>query len=325
MKTKFNYKDFKVFPSTTGVYSISFKNSKNKKIYVGSASQTKAKIKSATGFYSRWRQHIWQLKNNKHDSPKLQNAFNKYGEQNIVFSILALCEPENCITKEQELIDKFDSYNNGYNLRPNANNNLGFKQTEFFFKAHYDKYKKIRDSYYEDIKKLYDENKTTREISSILKISRGVIGKVFKENNIKSKDITFYTKKIIFQYNIDGNFIKEWENINKCGSDLKIHTASIRDVLNGRCKHAKGFYFSLEKNSKQEILNNIKILVDSPKNRKYTNIKQLDKDKKIIRVWKDIKEAVNFYKFKNVQGVWKAILKKDSSKIGYYKGFYWTI
>jgi group I intron endonuclease len=324
MKTTYLSSEQKNFPSSTGVYSISFKNSK--KIYVGSASKTSGEIKSGKGFYSRWRKHIALLKSKKHYSTKLQNAFNKYGEQNMAFSILVLCEPENCIIKEQEYIDKYDSYNKGYNLRPKANNNLGFKQTENFFITQYDKYKKIRDSYYEDIKQLYDQNKTTREISAILKISRGVIRKVFKENNIQGKNIVFYKKKKIYQYNTTtGELIKEWQGFHECSVELKIHTNSIRQVINGLCKHAKGFYFNLEKLNRQEVLNNIKKLVNNPKNRKYTNIKQLDKDKKLLRVWKDIKEVVDFYEFKNSQGIYRAILNQNYNKNGYYKGFFWIL
>lgn len=324
MKTTYLSSEQKNFPPTTGVYSISFKNSK--KIYVGSASKTSGEIKSGKGFYSRWRKHIALLKSNKHYSPKLQNAFNKYGEQNLVFTILVLCDPENCITKEQELIDKHDSYNKGYNLRPKANSNLGFKQTENFFKTHYDKYKIIRDSYCEDIKKLYNENKTTREISAILNISRTLITKIFKENNIQGKNIVFYKKKKIYQYNITtGELIKEWQGFHECSVELKIHTNSIRQVINGLCKQAKGFYFSYEKINTQEVINRIQTLKNNPKNRKHTNIKQLDKNKKLIHVWKDIKEAASTCGFRNTQGIWKAIFKKDYSKTGYYKGYYWTL
>jgi lactate dehydrogenase-like 2-hydroxyacid dehydrogenase len=63
----------------------------------------------------------------------------------------------------------------------------------------YDKYKKKRDDLFPNIEKLYNEGKTTREISDILKISRNVIKKIFKENLIKPKKVADYTKRKIYQ------------------------------------------------------------------------------------------------------------------------------
>lgn len=325
MEKEYYFNNTKIFPATTGIYSITFKNSKSKKTYIGSASQISDKQIISKGFNRRWKKHLILLNKKQHHSSALQNACNKYGISNIVFTILEECDSKKCIEREQYYINKFNSYQKGYNGRPTANSNLGFKQSDRQKQTIKNNSKKIRDTFAKEVKKLYNENKTTREISSILNISRNFIKKIFIENSIEPKTLAFYTKKTIFQYDMNGSLIKKWDNINECSNTLKIHTAAIKLVTNGRCKHAGGFYFSLIELTSSEVLNNINNLIIKSKNVKYKDIKQLDESNKILKTWRDIEEIVKFYNFKNKNGIWKAILKKDFSKTGYYKGFYWSL
>ena len=318
MNKKFKVKDVKKFPSTTGIYSIGFKNSKSNKIYIGSASKTSGNLR-AKGFCGRWQKHLHSLRNDKHHSISLQNSYNKHGESNIVFIVLEECDSNLCIIREQFYIDSYDSYNNGHNGRPNASSNLGFKQNENFKKAIYDKYKKIRDSYYEEVNELYKKNKTTREISKILNISRGMISKIFKENDIQGKNTAYYKKKKLFQYKMDGKFIKKWDNINSCCYSLGIKSNTVRDVLRGRSRHSKNFYFSLKKLTSKEVRNNINLLVIKSKNRKYFNINQYDENNNYIKTWRDVREIVEHYNFSNTKGITESIRKENK-----YKGFYWV-
>lgn len=71
-------------------------------------------------FKRRKRDHINNLKNNQHDNPKLQNAWNKYGEQEFHFRVweFNIESAEELNKLECEYIKKYDSLNNGYNLVP---------------------------------------------------------------------------------------------------------------------------------------------------------------------------------------------------------------
>lgn len=71
-------------------------------------------------FKRRKRDHINNLKNNQHDNPKLQNAWNKYGEQEFHFRVweFNIESFEELNKLECEYIKKYDSLNNGYNLVP---------------------------------------------------------------------------------------------------------------------------------------------------------------------------------------------------------------
>lgn len=109
---------FGVSTNVSGIYLI--KNIKNKKVYIG----------SAISLISRLSKHIHDLKNNKHHSIHLQNAWNKYGEDCFIFGIVEIIEDKNQLTiYEQKYMDKYMSFdqNYGYNVCPLAKNNLGCK------------------------------------------------------------------------------------------------------------------------------------------------------------------------------------------------------
>lgn len=76
-----------------GIYEI--KCLVSSKSYVGSSFQ----------IYHRWYQHRTLLRHCKHRSPRLQQAWNKHGEANFVFSILEECSREELFVREQFHID----------------------------------------------------------------------------------------------------------------------------------------------------------------------------------------------------------------------------
>ena len=91
----------------SGIYQI--RNLVNNKIYIGSAEE----------FYRRKNyEHFYSLRKNKHVNHKLQNAFNKYGEQNFIFEVIEFVENEDKLLEyEQYWMDKFNVVNKGYNIQ----------------------------------------------------------------------------------------------------------------------------------------------------------------------------------------------------------------
>jgi group I intron endonuclease len=77
----------------TGIYTIT---SPSGRFYVGSA---------ATSFTKRWAVHKHHLRKQTHSNPHLQHAWDKYGEENIVFAVYLRCEPHECLALEQIAID----------------------------------------------------------------------------------------------------------------------------------------------------------------------------------------------------------------------------
>lgn len=93
--------EYKCIPNKSGVYMI--KNILNGNKYIG----------STTCFKQRLKQHLSDLRNNKHHSPHLQAAWNKYGEKHFVFQILETCEPikDTLLFIEQKYLDLKPEYN----------------------------------------------------------------------------------------------------------------------------------------------------------------------------------------------------------------------
>ena len=102
-----------------GVYKIT--NKINGKYYYGS---TTASIRR------RWNLHRCQLLNDCHPCEHLQKSWNKYGEDNFEFSIVLLCDPDNCLYYEQLFLDKYwDAGIKCYNICKVAGNQLGIKRS----------------------------------------------------------------------------------------------------------------------------------------------------------------------------------------------------
>lgn len=98
-----------------GIYMI--KNKINEKVYIG---------KTEESFKRRWWHHSGLLKGNYHHNIHLQRAWNKYGEENFEFIILQICNESDDINKlEQEYIEKYNSFNSGYNQTLGGEGALG--------------------------------------------------------------------------------------------------------------------------------------------------------------------------------------------------------
>lgn len=112
-----------------GIYKI--ENKSNGKLYIG----------SSCDIARRWTDHVYLLNNNNHHSVHLQRAWNKHGAAAFKFEVLELCDSTMILIREQYYLDtllfaktaitnnsKFLVY--GYNMKPNAENNIGFKHSE---------------------------------------------------------------------------------------------------------------------------------------------------------------------------------------------------
>lgn len=94
-----------------GIYKII--NLENNKIYIG----------SSNNFKKREREHLWALREGKHDNPHLQNAFNKYSENNFIFEVIEQVTNEDDLrSKEQKYMDELNvcSRDIGYNINKYA-------------------------------------------------------------------------------------------------------------------------------------------------------------------------------------------------------------
>lgn len=84
-----------------GIYKIQSKI--NNKYYIG----------SSINITKRWKEHKYELINNRHSNSHLQNFVNKYGLDNLEFIVLEECSDKDLIIKEQNYLDKLE---NSFNI-----------------------------------------------------------------------------------------------------------------------------------------------------------------------------------------------------------------
>lgn len=94
------------------------KNKITNKVYVGITNNLR----------SREIKHLYNLRKNNHHSKKLQNSFNKHGEDNFEFKMILEkdCTREEILSDEKRYIKLYNSFIEGYNMNLGGLENNGF-------------------------------------------------------------------------------------------------------------------------------------------------------------------------------------------------------
>lgn len=177
------------------VYKI--ENKITGKIYIG----------STNNFSRRKQEHFRDLRLGEHYSKEMQADYNKYGENCLEMSIIEKCDDEIRLDREQYYINLYNASVDGYNFSDSAYaSKAGFcvmdkngENNPFYGKRH-------SDSTREHLKEKWKETKVER---SGWKHKSETIKKM-QEKSAKSKNAN---ATHVFQYNLDGNFLKEWDCI----------------------------------------------------------------------------------------------------------------
>lgn len=106
-------------PETSGIYCITCTSTG--KLYIG----------SAVNLRKRRKDHLNGLRRNVHRNPKMQNAWNKYGEAAFTFEVIELVLiPEMLTAREQYWFKKLQPFGSkGFNIDRIAGSRLGTKQS----------------------------------------------------------------------------------------------------------------------------------------------------------------------------------------------------
>lgn len=162
------------------IYKIT--NSINSDLYVGS---------TVKGIAWRRQKHLRDLRKNEHHNRHLQNAFNRYGENKFIFTVLEeLPDSTHVIEREQYWIKTLSPT---YNVMKNIKSHIGVKRSP------------------ETCRKI-SEALTGRKLSKqhVEDMRRSLTGK--KQSPELAKKRTEHQHKPILQFSADGTFIKEWKS-----------------------------------------------------------------------------------------------------------------
>lgn len=194
-----------------GVYKII--NLKNNKFYIG----------SSNNLHKRFIHHKNSLLKNKHHNKYLQNAWNKYGEENFKFEIVEYCY--NNFEKEQYYLDSLKPQ---YNIAKHVEN---CNKDRKLSKEHKEKIGKANSKYKRSkkLKKLWSkikkDNPNLEHYSLIVQ---------------KAKEINSIKVKV---YDLSMNFIKEYNSLSEAALDIKGDISAIAKVCKGKLKTHKNLIF----------------------------------------------------------------------------------
>jgi group I intron endonuclease len=220
-----------------GIYKIT--NKINNKIYIGQS------VNIEQRFYTHCSDAL-----NKYDNNYFHNAIRKYGKENFYIEIIEECSKEELNEKEIYWIQKYNSNNPsiGYN------SSLGGEGCRIFS--------------YEKMQELWDNGKSTKEISELLHCSRETVAanlkgyKNFSQKESQKRGMEYadnpYHKKKVYQYDLNGDFIQCFNSFREAGiavNNNKNSGSMIKKSINKKTS-AYGFQWREEKFDKIDAYKN---------------------------------------------------------------------
>lgn len=248
----------------SGIYTIT--NTLDGKMYVG---YTKNWAKRKT-------HHKWQLRENKHGNPYLQKAWNKHGEENFEFELIEECQEFLLHALEHYWATILDTHNPKYGYNDLPTNPDGFntrfsaaailkmsmsQKNKFVSEETRTKIRiaRARQTFSAETREKFSilmKNRihTKERNEKISKKNRGV--KKSQEHKAKISETrkilnlgfpidgmlkaAEVNRKIVVQYDLEGNFIKEW-NSTKHTEESGFTPSGVSAACRGEYKTHKDF------------------------------------------------------------------------------------
>lgn len=222
-------------------------NKENQKIYVGVHKTNSEKFDGYLGC------GVFSTKPSSYMNPKtvFQSAVKKYGPSKFTRITLKSFENEEDAYKlESEIVDnEFLKRPDVYNIMTGGNCGNAKSQMKCIYQY---------DLYGSFIKSFDTVNDAGREYGSkngsgiCRAIKRDGTWKGFQWSYEKVDNMKVYKKREetynqlhVCQYDLEGNFIKEWKSVSECLTEFK----NVKKVLNGTRVQTKGFIFKYKNNN----------------------------------------------------------------------------
>lgn len=284
-----------------GIYKIT--NQVNGKVYIGQSVHIKA----------RWQQHILNARNNK-ENTLLYNAMRKHGIENFSFEVIEECDKEKLNEREVYWISYYDSFNKekGYNMTPGGSEPIKINPQEIY--------------------DLWDQGYSVKEIKEQLKdkVCGATVGSYLQgyknwSTTESQRRGQSYAKKlnysrennlnVIKQYDIFGNFLKNWQTCRQIENELKIPHNSISNAIRGKAMQAGGFQW---REGIKDDNTNIESIID--KTPLHFKVYQKDKNGNIVGYYNSVTDAAKAVNTSSTN-IARVCQKKNGRKTA--KGFIW--
>lgn len=266
-----------------GIYG--FQNLITNKWYIGQSIHIEA----------RRQQHLSESLHRKNNN-KFHNTINKYGIDNFNFVILEECSPEQLNEREIYWINYYNSFVDGYNSTPGG-----------------------QEKYYNPqlIYDAWDQGLSIKQISEKLNIGTSCIyynlqdyPKYNKhESKVRGGLSIVSNNNTIFQYDLNGNFIKEWRSYKEIEKILGYNSALIGKCVAGKRKSAYNYqWFNFYSPEVQPY---------NAHNSKPKAVIQYDLNGQFIQIYSSIAEASRMTQCDS--SCIRKVCNKERNKAGNYK------
>jgi len=283
-----------------GIYKII--NPKGK-IYIG----------QSTNIYSRlddYKKIVASVKS----QIKIYNSLKKYGSKSHLFEIIEECSVESLNERERYWQDYYNVLNEGLNCKlTKTGDKSGFISQEIKNKIGNSNRGKVRSGQaLENIRKSRSEKFSYKwKVPKSEEFKNKVRGVKKTQEHIQKIKDNRPNKKSILQYDLDGNFIREWESCKSASNYLGKNSPSvISSCCNKKIKYAYGYQWRFKGE-------NIIFTIDDIYKKK---ILQHSINGEFIKEWNCLSDIVKFFNIKYPDCI-KANINK---KVKHSKGFVWS-
>lgn len=249
----------------TGIYILYHLDTN--KVYVGSTTR---------GFYLRLKCHLSKLKKGNHFNPQLQKDIDRFGVSGIKLKPIHFCDEKTEIEMlEEQYIQKYDSYKNGYN------------QTEVSNICHPNE--KMRAQFSKRMK----ENNPMKNPETANRVARAMVDMYINDPDFN-----------IMQFDLKGNYINTFPTIAEAARELSLDGGNISRCTRGITSSYRGYIWIKENEYSidtldyaiQKVTNVALKRSGKPQNKKQRNssgvpILQFEKNGKFIKRYNSIVEA----------------------------------
>lgn len=196
-----------------GIYKIT--NKVNGKMYIG----------GSTNLKHRKRDHFKPYRINKFKHLPIYEAMIEFGRENFKFEVIEECSAEDLEERENYYLEKYKSYENGYNVSSHA---ISMKDEE------------ISNNYAEMTRKRNFKNWADEEYREQMSKANSEFQKerlkdpeYLAEKSAQLKQYTDSIKRPVGQYDKQGNLIAKFEGVREAERALDLPNDSVGKVCRG--------------------------------------------------------------------------------------------
>lgn len=247
-------------PNFSGIYCI--KNKINNMVYIG----------LSKNIHNRWIEHKYRLNTHIHPNMKLQNAWDKYGEQSFDFFVLEKCDYDIIYDREKYWINEYKSFErtHGYNLSTGGENSSEGCVWNDEMKENASKVKNPKKVVQIDIYgNIINTWRSASYASRSLNLRCSSIKKCCEHQNIQCNNFLWFYEEDdllkdknafknfvinnsrsiqipILQYDLYGNIIEKFSNCKEIKNKYNINPIEIRECCNHHRNTSQGYIWLFE-------------------------------------------------------------------------------